>query len=200
MQSKTIIFLFGLSILTLVSAVGVTEVFAQTTTSSSTLKATSSPTQIKPENTSLRKVLSRERQQRVTNLVANVSNRFEAVIERLQSIARRMDMRIQKMEQAGLDVTIAKNKLTEATASLTRAQTDLKDIDATVASVITSEKPQEAWRGVRTVLTETSKNIAAAKQSLHDVIIILTQAQPAQSVSGTLSPQIANEENPADTQ
>lgn len=122
-------------------------------------------------------VLSQIRQQRITNLAANISNRMDAAITRLFSIIDRLETRIVTLTQRGVDTAAAEAALQRASLSLAEAQSLMSDIDTLVYQATTSEQPAADWQPlkehyrtvaglIRTTHTELRAVIAALKTSV----------------------------------
>lgn len=144
--------------------------------------ATSTVSQGKTLN---QQALSIQKQKRILNLAANISNTLEAAIARLDSISQRITKRITLMEQSGFEINAAKAKLSEAQTSLTSARNLLKSIDAKATTVSSSEKPQEIWIEVRGIFKEAFQNIVTSKQSMHETVLLLKQSQQKQQTTGS---------------
>lgn len=121
--------------------------------------------------------LSLVRQQRITNLAANISNRMDAAITRLFSIIDRLETRIVTLTQRGVDTAAAEAALQRASLSLAEAQSLMSDIDTLVYQATTSEQPAADWQPlkeryrtvaglIRTTHTELRAVIAALKTSV----------------------------------
>lgn len=147
--------------------------------------ATSTVPQSKTLN---QQALSMQKQKRILNLAANISNTLEAAIARLDSISERITKRITLMEQNGFEINAAKAKLSEAQTSLATARNLLKSIDAKATTVSSSEKPQEIWIEVRGIFKEAFQNIVTSKQSMHETVLLLKQSQQKQQTTGSSVP------------
>ncbi len=130
----------------------------------------------KPEAKS---VLSERAQERITNLAANISNRFDGIIARLQNIINRLNTRIEKLEATGADVSQAKQSLASAGVALEAARDDLDDIDDAVATVVGSPDPKTEWQGVRAKFISAREHVRTAHSELRATVAHLKNAQPA---------------------
>jgi hypothetical protein len=159
----------------------VTPVFAQTasttqdtgttTASSSVTQATTTPMVLEPIASG--KALSAEAQVRITNLAANISNRADALIARLNTITVRMESRANKLTIEGFDVSMANESIAQAKTSLANAHRAIGSIDTVVAESVSSENPQEAWKSVKNLFDTTKREILAAKQHLRDALAVM---------------------------
>jgi len=120
--------------------------------------------------------ISNNRQIRITNLAANMSNRIEAAIERFTKISTRIETRISKLEQAGIDTTDAKQKLSVAQETLNLAQTNISTIDILVYNATTSQTPKEDWSTVKQTFLATGKLLRESQQELREVVKSLKEA------------------------
>jgi hypothetical protein len=120
-----------------------------------------------------RTALTQVRQTRITNLAANISNRMDAAVIRLQTISLRLEQRIIKMEGAGTETSLAKEKLALANELLINARLKLGDIDTLVNEATYSTEPQNNWQTVRERYQETSSLIRQAHLTLQESITTL---------------------------
>ncbi len=139
-----------------------------------------------------REALTGVRQQRITNLAANISNRMDAVVVRLSSITVRIDSRITKLKDAGIDTEMAEAELTNAKNLLNEIKTLLVGIDYDVAKVTGSENPRTAWQDLKAKYRNISEKIKATHQSLRSTIALLKSAmksatmdRPAETTNAT---------------
>lgn len=115
-------------------------------------------------------VLSARSQERITNLAANISNRFDAIIARLQNITSRLDTRIEKLNAAQVDTTGAKQSLNAAQTALDAARADMRGIDEKVLRVVGSTDPKSEWREVRATFVSARDNIKVAHSELRNTV------------------------------
>lgn len=149
---------------------------AQTETSSSTAVSGENAEQFvdpKPEEDRKQTKLSGVKQTRIINLCANISNRFEATLARLENITKRLEVRIRIMNTRGLQVDDAAILLLEVQTTLNTARVQLENIDSEVFAVATGDKPQSSWKQLRTTFTKTYKTIQQAQEQLKEVVILL---------------------------
>lgn len=159
---------------------------AQTTTSE-TLEEDSSEqattTEKKPDSvreiTPERQVaLSAQTQKRITNLAANLSNRFDVVIERLFNVMNRMESRLNKLEENGQDVGQARNYLVTARDSLNRAKANMSNIDSQVSMMVGSTNPREEWRSLKSTYSSTRELVRSAHADMRAAILSLKTTPP----------------------
>lgn len=146
-----------------------------------TSNPTSTPPQRAPERAESASVerserradLSERTQERIVNLAANLSNRFDTVIFRLENILTRLDSRLTKIEATGRDVTGARAHIETARNSLTLAKTNLLDIDGLVNDFATAADAQTAWKTVGARYAETRALIRSAHTDIRSAILIV---------------------------
>ena len=158
--------------------------YAQTTTASTTQnKPTPETPQVtpRPEGTAL----SKRSQERITNLAANISNRFDAIISRLQNISTRLNSRLGKLEATGTNTNEARVALNSAEASLAKARASINSIDTEVATVIGSQNPKEAWKRVRVTFITIRDTIRLAHTELKNTIRLLKIAETTVTATET---------------
>jgi len=115
-------------------------------------------------------------QTRIANLTANISNRLDAAVRRLQNIAGRLESRTAKMEAEGFDTSTARATLAEGKAALAEAEIALTRIDSDVASFIGSETPRERWQILKETYGAITTNIRTAHQKLVETLLLLRTA------------------------
>jgi mannose-6-phosphate isomerase-like protein (cupin superfamily) len=123
-----------------------------------------------------RNALTPEKQKRVTNLIANISNVLDIRIVRLRDITTRIERRAAKMEQEGFDVTEARKKAEVAKSLLATAERAMATIDTRVYQTVTSEKPQELWLVLKGDLQSTYKTLHDAQVTLKETINLLRES------------------------
>lgn len=134
-----------------------------------------------------RGVLSERLQQRVRNLAANVSNRMEAAIERLEHIADRLDARLEKQRASGTDTTDAAASLARARTELAAARVTLAEIDAQVARALTSLTPRAEWSQVRSTYTSARTSILNSHAALRESLILAKTSTNREVRASTVS-------------
>lgn len=123
-------------------------------------------------------VLTKRIQERIINLAANISNRFDGLIARLDNIAGRLQKRIDKQRSEGYDVSAAELSLATARTELNSAKEEMKTIDVSVRQAIGSVDPRGEWRGVRVKFLTTRDHIKAAHAALRETITLLKTTTP----------------------
>lgn len=131
--------------------------------------------------------LSQNAQTRLTNLAANISNRHEAYIRRINNVNDRLASRSEKMATLGFDVTEANNKITEAKAELEKAKAALANIDTTVNQFIQSENPRAYWPQVKNTYTSSKEAIKAAHRATVEALLLLKSATKTSTETDTSS-------------
>lgn len=119
--------------------------------------------------------LNARTQERITNLAANLSNRFDVVIERLFNVMNRMESRLNKLEASGQDVGQARKYLVTARDSLNRAKANMSDIDTQVSMVVGSTNPREEWRGLKATYSSTRELVRSAHADMRAAILSLKE-------------------------
>ena len=136
-------------------------------------------------------VLTRRIQERIINLAANISNRFDGLIARLENIANRLQKRIDKERAEGYDMSAAEASLTTARSELTAAKEQMRDIDTSVLGAVGSVDPRGEWRVVRVQFLTARDHIKASHAALRETILNLKGAPvglpPAPTATSTAS-------------
>jgi hypothetical protein len=120
-------------------------------------------------------ILSARAQERITNLAANISNRLDAIIARLEQISSRLDSRLIKLQSEGKDTTTARNSLTLAQRDLNAAKSEMQGIDAAVLKVVGSSDPKAEWRNVRSTFIRARDSIRSAHTNLRSTVAAIKQ-------------------------
>jgi hypothetical protein len=131
-----------------------------------------------------RAMLSERTQTRIVNLAANISNRFDGLIDRLEQISERLQQRIEKQRADGYDVSVAEAALVRAGAALAIAKDELAAIDEAVHDAVRSTDPKGAWPAVRQTFIRARDAIKTAHAELR-VTISALKAAPAAAPSET---------------
>lgn len=113
-----------------------------------------------------RAALSEQAKTRIINLAANISNRLDAVVARLQNIVNRMNSRIEKLQELGVNTEVASQHVNDAQDAISAAMLQLGDIDETVTGAVTAEDPRTAWQTAKTTYLAIKENIISAHTSL----------------------------------
>ncbi len=166
--------------------------FAQETIATSSEQ---SPATTTAETSSLsERSFSIQKQNRLTNLSANISNRFDALVSRLQNIATRLESRANKMEQQGYEVTSARTSLTTAQQSMQKAQDNLVAIDTLVATFVSAEKHSETLIELKDRYITIYTDILETKRNLTDALIALKSTSMTETSQSTSTVSAANEQ------
>jgi septation ring formation regulator EzrA len=120
--------------------------------------------------------LQKKSQTRIINLAANLSNRFDGIIYRLENISGRLNARIEKQASAGYDVSAARTSLEAANKALKDAKQQMNGIDEAVIGAIGSTNPRDEWKNVRTRYTSTRDSIKIAYTELKNTVTNLKNA------------------------
>ena len=115
-------------------------------------------------------------QERVTNLAAKMSNRMEAVIQRLQNITTRLESRIDKLRDSGIDTTSSQAALASAQLSLDAAVLEISDIDTSVYNAVSSADARAGWTNLKAEFTTIGNSIRTAHSELQSSISLLKAA------------------------
>lgn len=152
---------------------------AQTETSTSTILPSENSEQfvaLEPEEVTEQTKLSGAKQTRIINLCANISNRFDATVSRLENITNRLEARMQIMNTQGFQVGAASLQLLEVRTTLNQARLQLGNIDSAVISVASGDKPRALWLPVRKTFLETHQTITLAQEQLAITLRILKES------------------------
>lgn len=123
--------------------------------------------------------LQKKSQTRIINLAANISNRFDGIIYRLENISGRLNTRIEKQTAAGYDVSAARASLQNANNALKDAKKQMDGIDEAVIGAIGSTDPRREWEDVRTRFTSTRDSIKIAYTELKNTVANIKNAPRA---------------------
>ncbi|MBY0538431.1 hypothetical protein K2P47_03465 [Patescibacteria group bacterium] len=167
---------------------------AQTTTASTTVTAPGTTTVTPPRRPFIAEpTLQRIAQTRLTNLAANMSNRMDSAVARLQNVTDRLSSRLTKMEAEGKDVSAARTELALAQTKLDEAKRRLATIDTEVNAFVGSATPRENWVNLRNTYLTTREVIVAAHQSILATINLAQNTTvPAPETVSTSSPATNN--------
>ncbi len=135
--------------------------------------------------------LTERAQQRITNLAANISNRMEAALARMEQIVNRLTTRIDELEAAGVDTEVAEGHLTDAKNALDRAKVAIADIDKEMADVTGSESPKEAWQAARGTYASVKAELLTAHQALRATVAALKDAVKAAGLEAGASSAVS---------
>jgi dGTP triphosphohydrolase len=137
-----------------------------------------------------RAALEARTQERITNLAANISNRFDGIIARLQNITNRLEKRIEKEATEGNEVESARQSLAAAQGALDSAKGHMDDIDEAVSAALGSTDPRTEWKTVRAKFLEARDDIKIAHSELRNTIINVKGAPAAiEAVASSTPPE-----------
>ena len=159
-----------------------------TTTSSSSPAAAVSPAVLPPPIPAGAIALSPVAQDRIKNLAANLSNRQDAAVRRLENVSVRLESRAKILETAGQDVSLARTRLASAQQNLDQAKATLSGIDSAVTSFIGSASPRENWATLKLTYTDTGINIRAAYDALVLALAALENAGTVTNATASTTP------------
>lgn len=186
---KTSLFFINVAIITLLSCIAnmasaqsatSTASSSPTQTNTSTPLATTTEPIIVSEETAVsvtKSILTIQKRIRVTNLIANISNRIEAGASRLQNISNRIESRLVKLEIEGYDMAITKQHLGEARDALGKIHLEMETIDEEVNAMVSSDRPVELWKNIKTSLIICATELQNAKTSLLETITSMKAAE-----------------------
>ena len=135
---------------------------ASTTPAATTTPNTPTTTPTKSEAVALNTTA----QTRIINLTANLSNREDATVRRLQNVSNRLVARLALIKAAGKDVHSAESHLADTASKLALAKSSLTTIDKAVTAFVGSSNPQESWVNLKTTYTTINATIRAAYEAL----------------------------------
>jgi GTP1/Obg family GTP-binding protein len=139
---------------------------AQTTTPTTTDTTTVAPETPTRRPFTAEPTLQRIAQTRLVNLAANMSNRMDSAVARLQNVTDRLNSRLTKMSSEGIDVTAATAELSLAQTKLDEAKRNLANIDTEVNAFVGSATPRENWQNLKNTYLGTRAAIVAAHQNI----------------------------------
>lgn len=134
--------------------------------------------------------LTPARQQRIINLAANVSNRIESTIARLEQINARIETRIGKFDQSEVDVSFAEENLDITNYLLYQAKQSMSSIDNDVSAAVTSATPIANWTSVKETFITAENHLQTAHQLISESVVSLQNPSPA---SNPVTEPIPNE-------
>jgi len=165
------------------------------TTTTPTVAATTTPAVKTPETPATPAgvaALSATAQTRITNLAANISNREDATVRRIQNVTTRLESRLATMKAAGKDVLTAESKVTDAKTNLGLAKSSLNTIDKAVATFVGSSNPKESWNNLKSIYITINTNIKAAYEALKDAVTAAETAGDAVAATPTTATTTAS--------
>ena len=145
-------------------------------------------------------VLQASAQTRITNLSANLSNRMDAAVNRMQNVIDRLTSRINKLNELGIDTSTALDSLDKAQQEIDQAKTILSTIDDDVANFVGSEDPRANWQKLKLTFTEIRDSIKASHQSLRATVENLKKAIAKAEIDRGVSRAVSNNEQATTTE
>jgi len=115
-------------------------------------------------------------QERILNLAANMSNRMEAAITRIENISIRLESRISKLSAQGIDTAEAELQLAGAKLSIEAATESIAEIDELVTSMVMGEAARKGWIEVRKTFLTTRDHLRTAQAELRASVAALKLA------------------------
>lgn len=167
---------------------------AQTDTSSTSAPAENTVTTTTKRPFTTNPGLTKLAQTRLTNLSANMSNRMDSAVARLQNVISRLNSRLDKMSDAGLNINDARTELNLAQNKLDEAKVNLANIDTEVAAFIGSATPRETWVNLKNTYSATKTLIVASHQSILATLNLARNATatPTETETATTTPNETN--------
>ena len=122
-------------------------------------------------------------QTRIINLAANISNRLDTALARLQNIHERMVRRAALLQAAGQDTRSASDALALSRTSLDLAAERLAPIDTLVYTATTAPTPKTAWVEVTQEYIAIANDLRTTKAQLVTTLTQLKNTSPVVSPS-----------------
>ncbi len=113
---------------------------------------------------------------RLKKFVANLVNRFEAAVERLNTLSTRIESRIAKLEAAGIDVTESKTLLVAAKLKIQVASSSIAQIQTKADAVITGDT-RALYPELKSTVEQEKALIKEAQAALVEVVKSLKPGQ-----------------------
>lgn len=135
--------------------------------------------EVSADLTGTRTTLNERAQERIVNLAANMSNRIDAVITRMQNIADRIATRIDKLTGADVDTVTATSALASAQLSIDAAREAMVGIDTEVAIAVGAADPRTSWQTVAGTYTEVRDHLKTAHAEIKASVTALQTTQIA---------------------
>ena len=117
--------------------------------------------------------LTASEQDRLVNLGANISNRIDATVFRLEQIRDRMQKRL---PQLGLEAELASDitkRLERIDPFLSEIRSSMNTIDADMQSVAQAENPKARWRDVRVRYLSSKQNLREVRDMLVNAFLLM---------------------------
>lgn len=117
--------------------------------------------------------LAKKMQDRVYNLLQNITGRMSATVFRFNNIAYRTEARMALLSQQGKSTGDAPTHLTKAHEALQNAT---RILNSDLGSFVQSENPQERFLNVHVQIKETGAYLFDAQTELRSAVHALTQS------------------------
>lgn len=137
--------------------------------------------------------LSAEKQARIVNLVANMSNRADVLILRFENIIYRAESRIKKMQDAGTNMNEALLQLNEARKGLQMALDEMKGIDQRVQVFVSNENPVASWAAIKESFGVIKNNLNYTKHALRLMVSEIKKAAEGNTAPAEQDPTTPNQ-------
>lgn len=116
--------------------------------------------------------------ERVDKFVQNMTERFNAAIERLDTLASRIDSRIAKLKEAKIDATKAERLMATAKTKITVAKTSVSGLTGAISDTAsTTASVKEEFKAIKDQIEKAKNDIKAAHAALVDVVNNLKPGQ-----------------------
>jgi len=136
-------------------------------------KETLNETQPEINKPALNPTFSKEKQQRILNLAANISNRQEAVIKRHQQILSRLESRQEKLAEQNFNTKNSETAFKQIKQNLENTKNHLKNIDNLVYEMVSAPNPKENWLKIKTLFQKTATEITKNQTDLKNLLSLL---------------------------
>ena len=116
---------------------------------------------------------------RITNLIANMTNKSDALTRRYESILSRIESRARIMQERGQDMSDTFFYVSEARGSIDQVGVTLGNVDAEVGRMLVSQDPVAIWEEIRLVLTQARSTHERTHSLLGEALLDLMDEQLA---------------------
>ncbi|MFY9463068.1 MAG: hypothetical protein WAP52_02700 [Candidatus Sungiibacteriota bacterium] len=117
----------------------------------------------------LKKKIGEERAGRIEKFFAEMTEKFESAIDRLEKVADRLDDRLNAFTAPAADMAILQDKLTAAHAKITEANAALLDAKIKYADAVKDADLKAAFRKVHDIVQSTAAKVKEAHRALVEV-------------------------------
>ena len=132
--------------------------------------------------------LSPQQQERVINLAANMTNRMEAMVKRMQQINGRIQSRAEQVNDQPEAMERVMKGVSAINSLLNEANRFLASIDSDIHAVATAEAPGKQWQSVRAQYLDIKQKLRKAHNEMSLIGSILHNPNsftPAQNSNAT---------------